>query len=537
MESPHSERACTGCVVMSNQSWQLVTACLLIFSCHAPVRGALGPQDTPRAAMSRHVDELLAQRWAESGVQPAATSEDAEFMRRVYLDLAGTLPTAAQVRDFLNDESPAKRQRLIEMLLANPIHAAHLANNWRSFLLPGDVEMQQQVNIAGFEQWLRGKFLDNVRYDNVVADLLVATGAGDDVGPALFFTALELKPESLAANTSRIFLGVQIECAQCHDHPFDHWTQQDFWGYAAFFARVQQGQGRRRLGLRVVDARSGEITLPDTDQVVQPKYLNAGFAPQREDSRRRQLAIWLVSRDNPFFAKATVNRVWSQLFGRGIVEPVDDMSGRNPPSHPELLEELAAYFVQSGYDLREVYRVLANTEAYQLSSRVSEEADEAAPELFSRMAIKTLTADQLYDSLLKATRSRQSLGMVQPGLPVGADPQREAFRTMFRSPNPGGPEFEAGIPQALTLMNGTQVAVATDLQQGGMLTALTAPFLTDEECVEAMFLSTLSRFPRAAERDMFVDYVSRGGAGEDRQQALSDVFWALLNCAEFALNH
>lgn len=491
-------------------------------------------------AMTARVDELLAQRWAAENVSPAVQAGDAEFLRRAYLDLTGIIPKVSEVRTFLADVRPDKRAALIDKLLAKPGYATHLANTWRHMLLPGDVADQQLMGgAAGFQNWLRERFADNIRYDNVVAELLTATGSANQTGPALFYTALELKPEEAAANTSRIFLGVQIQCAQCHDHPFDRWTQQDFWGYAAFFARLQQRQDPV-ANMQVVDGSEGEVKLPNSETVVQPKYLNASLANEGEDdNRRRQLAIWLASRDNPFFARATVNRVWAQLFGRGLVEPVDDLSDKNPPSHPELLNELARYFAQGGFDLRDLFRTLANTRAYGLSSELAQSDGEPRPELFSRMAVKSLTPDQLYDCLAEAMRRREMILAAQRGQPANpfGDPARADFLAKFQSPTQSASEFQSGIPQALTLMNGRAIAEATDANGSGLLAAVQAPFFTDAERVEVLFLSTIGRPPQDAERSQFVEYVNSGGPSGDRRKALGDVLWALVNSAEFILNH
>jgi hypothetical protein len=484
------------------------------------------------------VDELIAAGWEKASVSPAAEASDAEFLRRAYLDLAGTIPTAAEARAYFADADPDKRNKLIDRLTSGPAYASHLANVWRHMLLPGDMEIQQFGGVIGFERWLRGHFAENTRYDNVVADLLVTTGAGNETGPALFYTALQLKPEDLAARTARIFLGVQIECAQCHDHPFDKWKQTDFWGYAAFFARLRQGQSQRRLASQVVDTDSGEVMLPDTTETVEPRFLDGQPVDMSDaEGRRRQLAIWLASRDNPYFARATVNRAWAMLFGRGLIDPVDDMRDGNPPSHPEVLEVLTNHFIDSGYDIQELFRTLARTRAYQLSSEV--EVPAPKHELFARMSIKTLSADQLYDSLLKVMRRQRSAnGMSEEqAVLMGLDPDRQLFRAKFQSPKSGGPELESGIPQALTLMNGAQIIEATDLEQSGLLAALEAPFLSDQERVEALFLSSLTRLPTEKESAVLSTYLENGGANNNRRQALSDVCWAILNSAEFTLNH
>src|SRR5688572_26258743 len=303
----------------------LLAGCLI---CAVTVlaRAAENLPEPPRPpAMSARIDELLAQRRQAADIKPAELAGDAEFLRRVHFDLCGVLPTVATARSFLSDPRPDKRTRLIDELLDHPDHATHLADTWRHFLLPGDLDVERQAGVRGFQNWLRAQFVRNRRYDNIVAELLVP----EDISPSseaaaasLFYSALQFKPEELAANTSRIFMGVQIQCAQCHDHPMNNWKQKDFWGYAAFFARVRQPQMRARTAATVMEATTGEVMLPDTQTVVLPKFLDSSISRPDDDSgRRRALAIWLASSSNAYFAKATVNRVFSQLFGRGIVEP------------------------------------------------------------------------------------------------------------------------------------------------------------------------------------------------------------------------
>lgn len=496
------------------------------------------------AEMAARIDQHLREAWAQDGIEPVPPASDAEFLRRAWLDLCGIIPpvndedAVSGVRDFLDDERPDKRARLIDALLAKPKHPTHLANVWKDVMLPEDSSLRFGQD-AGFLTWLREQFADNVPYDEMVRDLLLANGNANQPGPALFYTSLELKPENLAASTSRIFLGVQIQCAQCHNHPFDHWTREDFWGYAAFFARLQQPPPNQQVAVLVADSESGEVKIPDTENVVLPRFLEG--APSDDEgpqSRRERLAAWLTAADNPWFARATVNRAWALLFGRGLVDPVDDLGDHNPASHPELLDELADYFVESGFDLRRLLRTIALTEAYQLSSRFSPETEER-PDLFARMAMKTMSADQLYDCLTEAMRQRESATAVQGAFAGGRafDQNRQAFVVRFRAPTQGATEYQSGIPQALTLMNGQVVRQATDLSQSDLLTALDAPFFSNEQRLEVLFLSTLARFPTDEERAWIVEYVDQGGTKGDSREALGDVLWALLNSAEFVLNH
>ena len=496
----------------------------------AGLADALAATPAP-GAMAGRIDALLAASWKQAAVPPAEVSSDAEFMRRVHLDLTGRIPTVNEARQFLAEDSRDKRTQLVDHLLARPAYANHMARTWRRFLLPENNNLVRFGNGATFEIWLADQFADNTPYDQLTRELLLATGQYNQ-GPALFYAALQAKPEELAAATSRSLLGVQIQCAQCHDHPFDHWTERDFWGYAAFFAQLQKPNNpQQRFVTQVDDLNTGELKLPDTGVVIAPTFLGGDEVEDSADATRRErLADWVTARDNPYFARAAVNRIWAHLFGRGIVDPVDDLGEHNTPSHPQLLNELTDYFVATNYDVRNLVRTLAMTRAYQLSSESIAGAS-PRPELFARMAIKALTAEQLYDCLLQATARRQNAAN------RGFNSSRNVFLNKFRAPGGSSTEFHSGIPQALTLMNGDEVRSAIDLEESDILVGLTAPFLNDEQRVEALFLATLSRHPNEEEQGKFVAYVTDKKAAADKRRALGDILWALLNSAEFCLNH
>ena len=489
-----------------------------------------------RLAMIEQIDQRLASRWAAEQIQPAARARDQVFFRRVYLDLTGAIPRVSQVRAFLADPSDHKRQRIIDELLDSPAHATHMAIRWRNIMLQEQTLSDDALSAAGLQRWFRDQFVENMRYDRIVSDFLVATGSGQ-TGPALFYTSLEVMPEKLAAATSRVFLGTQIECAQCHDHPFDHWKQTDFWGYAAFFARLRQADNASRPA-RIEDLATGEVMLPDTQDVVLPKFPGGEPAdPDDLGTRREQLAIWMASRNNPYLARAAVNRTWAHLFGRGLVEPVDDLGPHNPPSHPELLDELASYFVRTKFDLRELYATLSRTEAYQRSSRPANDPP-APPKLFNRMALKTLSPDQLYDSLNRIL-VRPPPANVPGTVAVSRqfEPRRQMFLSKIHAESTSPSRYDAGVTQALTLMNGGEIREATNLQQSGVLGSLDAPFLTNDQRVEILFLATLSRYPSDEEHAKFETYVRQASQKNQLKSGLADVLWALLNSAEFRLNH
>ena len=488
------------------------------------------------AEMAARIDELLAERWKAEAVTPAAPASDAEMLRRVSLDLVGVIPTVTTARTFLANDSPDKRAQLIQRLLQSPRHASHMASVWRARMLPEQFDPGQLQTAVGLQNWLRRKFAENLRYDNLVADLVSSTGSRE-TGPALYFTSLELQPEKLAASTARIFMGLQIQCAECHDHPFDHWKQEDFWGYAAFFAQLEGAGGdapqpfNRTMVLR--DLSSGDVTLPETETVVAPKYPGGRKANQSlGGTRRQQLAIWLASRDNPYLARAAVNWAWAHLFGRGLVDPVDDLGDHNPPSHPKLMQELCDYFEQQEFDVQKLLYTLCLTKAYQLTSRWDGEAVE--PDLFAHMAVKSLTAEQHFDSL--ATCLTQAEPQALPG-GMNVDQRRLQFVTRMQTAARSALEYESGPRQALQLMNGPLATEATNPEQSALLGSLEAPFFSDVQRLETLYLATLTRLPREDERSRLAPLLAKVPDAESRQRLLGDILWAILNSAEYGLNH
>ncbi|MGI9471720.1 MAG: DUF1549 domain-containing protein, partial [Rubripirellula sp.] len=449
----------------------------------------------------QRIDALVQQAWERDDIEPTSQSEDAEFCRRVWLDLAGVAPPVAAVREFLADVAPGKRALLIDQLLHSPQYANHMASRWNEILLPPDAQnqLQQQGNVTALHQWLRSQFRENVPYDYLVGGFLTAGGAGDS-GPAIFYTSHSLEPEKLAAATSRIFMGLQLQCAQCHDHPFDRWTQDDFWHYAAFFSQLKQGDTSAGRQAMIEDRVGGELTFPESDRIMVPRYPGVSEPPEEDpgDIRRRQLTIWMASRDNPYFARAAVNRAWSHLFGRGLVDPVDAMDATNDPSHPELLDFLADHFVELRFDLRKLYATLARTRAYGLTSRVATE-DRPPIETFSAMSVKTLTAEQYFDSLQQNVYRRSHPSTTNS---TSADLlARQQFLSRMRSTRSSAQAYPHGVVQVLGMMNGPEILAATNPQQIGLLASLEAPFFSEQDRIETLFLSTLSRLPSDTEME------------------------------------
>jgi hypothetical protein len=504
------------------------------------------PFDKPLAdkELSHRVDNELAAQWQKSGIHPVGAATDAEFMRRIYLDLTGRIPAVSEVHDFFDDTSPNRRELLVDRLLAHRDHATHLAALWHAVLLPNEVDLSRIGGAEKFDEWLADRFATNAKYDKIVRELLLAEGRVSDSGPLLFYAALRMNPEELAARSSRAFLGVRLECAQCHDHKFEDISQHDFWSFAAFFARISRPRGKMEMTSQVLAVRDnerGDVSIPNSNEVVPPRLplTNANIEDKPGGpTRRMQLVDWLTARDNEQFARAAVNRVWSQLFGRGLIEPVDDMRPANTPIAPQVLDTLSRDFAASGFDLRRLTRALVLTKTYQLSSR-SQDNEPSRTLNFAQMNIKSFTAEQLYDCIAVATQKSRVVGATPnvAGLDRFSDMSRQAFVEQFRAPTNEVTDYHAGIPQALTLMHGGLIQNATDLSTSGLLSSLAAPFFTDEQRVETLFLSTLSRQPEAAERDVMLKSISTARSDTERQKALGDVLWALLNSAEFTFNH
>lgn len=496
------------------------------------------------------IDRRISARWKTDQVIEAPLSDDAEFLRRIHLHLGGSIPLVSATRKFLADESRDRRRQLIDELLESPQYVTNFSNFWTRVMLPESAtDFQALAQRPGFQAWLRQHLGNNTHYNALVYELLTTPLAGErdmnsimqnpgSLSPIAFFTTKQIKPENLAAATSRMFMGIRIECAQCHNHPYDNWKQENFWGYAAFFAgieRINRTDDAVGQVKEVFDRR--ELTIPERETVVQATYLD-GTQPEWKSkiSSRRTLAVWLTARQNPFFAKSTVNRIWGHFFGVGIVDPIDDFGTNNKPSHPELLDELAAAFAAHDFDLKFLIRSITASRTYQLTSRLTDPSQNE-PQQFARMSVQGLTGEQLFDSLSVAIGHLESFQSSQPFQFNQGSPKNE-FLELFSPDNNSPTERQTSILQALALMNGQFTATATNLEQRATLTAIAEfPLMTTEQRVDALYLAALTRTPRPNERSRLVRFVDDGGPSQNSKQALADVFWALLNSSEFLFNH
>jgi hypothetical protein len=508
---------------------------------------ALSPTAHDARALAGRIDRFLSARWSEARIQPAHPADDAEYLRRVYLDLVGKIPTAMEAVDFLDDPTPEKRALLVEQLLDSSAYLTRATEIYRTMLLPeAETDAQVRQLAPTFEAWLRKRVSDNVGYDKLVREVLTARlGARGRPGgnaldpraepsPLAFYVAKDAKPENLAAGAARVFLGLRLECAQCHNHPFAHWKREEFWGLAAFFAGVSKQGGENVLGAIRENNQINAVAIPGTTRIIEATFLDAkGPGPRARTSSRVLLADWVTKSDNPYFARAAVNRVWARFFGIGLVDPVDDMGEENPPAHPELLDELARQFVAHGYDLKFLIRALTATRAYGLTSAVGR-SELAPPQYFAAMPVRTLSPGQLFDTIAQATRYRDGLGR---NMDMG-ESARGRFLELFANRDEKPTEGQTSILQALMMMNGPIVTNATSLENGDTLAAVAeAPFLDTPARIEALYLAALTRRPRLDEQAILTPYVDRGGPTGDRSKALADVFWALLNSPEFRFNH
>jgi Protein of unknown function (DUF1553)/Protein of unknown function (DUF1549) len=500
---------------------------------------ALRAEDKDVTALAARIDARITAAWSKD-VKPAALADDAEFFRRVHLDLVGRIPSVTEARDFLDDDRPDKRRLCVDRILrADPddrsysdAHVNHFTNVWRAWLL-AQTEQQVQGRQPGLEIWLRNRLKANVGYDQLVRDLLnqpVNQGGNPGEGSAaVFYQANELKPENLAGSTARLFLGVQLECAQCHNHPFDKWTRAQFWQFAGFFTDVaQQGNTGQR----------GEIKIPGKDKPVQARFLD-GKEPQWKDKTgtRPTLADWMTAPENPFFARAAVRRLWAYFFRTGLAEPPDATVDESPASHQELLDELAREFVAHKYDLKFLIRAITASQTYQRTSALSHPSQKDV-RLFARMPLRGLSPEQLFDSLAEATEYRDAAAPSNPQFVIFGGPRsaRGQFLAKFTAQD-HKTDYQTSILQALYLMNNEFIADRTSLAKNRTLATLAEQRTSTARKIESLYLVVLSRKPRSEESQRFVKYVEAGGPTSDSKKALADVFWVLLNSPEFILNH
>jgi hypothetical protein len=496
---------------------------------------------TDVTTLSQRIDQAIGRRLEADKIRPSPLADDAEFLRRVYLDITGVIPPASKAAEFLDSKDATKRAKLIDELLSSPRYGKHMADVWERYLLPRTSD-NRQLQVEPLSRWLEESFNSDKPWDQFVSELITSSGTQDENGAVTFFLA-NPTADKVTDTVSRLFLGVQLQCAQCHNHPFTKWKQTEYWGMAAFFTKVKSDRVRQAAKQASPPAVSENgkgrpAKLPGSAKVVPAKFLQ-GEQPKLNTSApyRPVLAKWLTSAENPYFARAMANRLWAHFFGRGIVDPVDDMHDGNPPSHPELLQELADQFVANQFDVKFLIRAICNSQTYQRTSKPNDAQDSGA-NLFAHMAIKVNSPEQLYDSLVAvvgtparaaAAKNRKAPNQGKPAGPA-ANP-RLAFVNFFMTEDGSDPtQYQAGIPQALRLMNAPQLTGGAAALEHA-LKASHSP----AQVVESLYLATLSRRPTHAESQRLTDFVHKHGT--EPRKAYRDILWALLNSSEFALNH
>jgi hypothetical protein len=566
----------------------------------------------PALLTSTDVNARLRSAWTAARVTPTAPADDATWLRRAWVDVLGTIPPADAVQRFLSDPAPAplKRARVIEELLSSPLWADHWTAYWDDVWM-GRAARNPDVDRGAFRAWLHAAFAQNIPWDQLVTQLLTATGQSSEGGPKIaseindghdplpegvngavnFTLAYQDAPQDLAGTAARTLLGVQIQCAQCHDHKTEKWTQSDFRSFAAAFARTRPvvldpgpPMGAvRRVELRDLDRAAPRFAkMADLDPIIKaPPVALDGTALGGGPDVRAALARWLTARDSPWFSRALVNRMWGHFLGRGFVDPVDDLRPSNPASAPELFDALATDFVASGFDVKHLVSVIVGSEAYARSAaRVDDATLEADPEdkLWERFRVQPLDPDSLLSALVAATqldgivRATGRLDLAQVRYRV-----RQRYRFLFDVDEEADDgDYEGTISQALALLNGSVVATGSSALPGGALSDLLAAGVDDRTRVETLYLRALGRPPTREESDRWARFMAdaesapppaaappprrapgAGRAGKARQpdplaglegragnerastrtRALEDVLWTLLNSSEFVLNH
>lgn len=499
--------------------------------------------DYPTLARNNFIDDHLIAKWKDLGLVPSRQCDDATFFRRIHLDSIGTLPTPDEIRAFLADPSPDKRNKAIDAVLARPEFADFWAIKWGD-LLRINRDAMQDKGMWSFHDWVRASLRDNKPLDQFAREILLAEGSTFTEGPANYYRVGRTS-EDWAETTAQVFLGVRLQCAKCHHHPFENWSQDDYYGMAAFFCRVGQ-KNSPEFGVFaretiIFTKAKGEQSHPRKRIVVKPHTLGGPVMDDVQD-RRLKLAEWITAKDNPFFARNIVNRTWGYLMGRGLFEPLDDLRETNPACAPELLDALARDFVASGYNLKHVLRTVMQSRAYQLDSTESpgNSADKANA-FFGRYQTKRLAAEQLADAIDYATESRQKY----PGLPLGTRaiqlpdprvssylldvsgrPQRAVTCECERTSQPN-------IALALHFLNGDTLNKKI-ADSNGRVERLSKSKAPAEAIIEEMYLVTLSRPPRPDEVSRAKRWIADAGS---LREGLQDLLWALLNSREFLFNH
>jgi hypothetical protein len=556
----------------------LATACFA----QANVSKAAGKETSASTDedVTAYINRLIRQGWTENNISPSGPASDNEWVRRVYLDIFGRIPSVDEANDYLSSRGADRKARLLDKLLYSDEYSEDYARNWTTLwtnILIGRAMGNNQrtmINREGMQQYLRRSFLRNKPYDDLVFELISAQGHNtpgeEGYNGAVNFVIdnLQENAATATAKTARIFLGMQVQCTQCHNHPFNDWKQDAFWNFNAFFRQARAsrtGQGNRDSAARLVDRDFAGEDNRDIEKAPVFYELRNGVMkmslptfvdgteidPHGSVSRvNRRTELAKLTRSSPYMGQAIVNRMWGHFFGYGFTKPVDDMGPHNPPTHPELLQKLARDFVYQGHDLKKLIRWITLSEPYSLSSRMNvknRDSGVAGKErfkddpllgdkpLFSHFYLRQMQAEELYESLIVATEAHKTRGSFEE-----QERQKstwlQQFATAFGTDeNDEATTFNGTIPQALMMMNGDLVKKATSGEKGSYLERLAASNLKDGDKINHLYLAALSRKPTRGELGLAQQcWIARKGK---TVEALEDIFWVLLNSNEFILVH
>jgi hypothetical protein len=502
------------------------------------------------------VDTHVFEKLKVVGMPPSAVCDDPTFIRRATIDVAGRLPTPEELQRFLADKTADKRDRLIDRLLASPDYADYFANKWSSLFRNKRINEVQAHGTYAFHGWIRDSLAANKPFDQMVREIVAASGDIAQNPPVAWYRQVNNMTSQLE-DTAQLLLGQRLQCAQCHHHPYEKWSQQDYYSFGAFFSRVGR-KGGSAPGEDVVYHKRGvaEAVNKKNKQTVRPAGLAAKpLNLSEDDDPRLALADWMTSRDNPFFARSLANRYWKHFFNRGLVEPEDDMRETNPPTNPELLDALAAHFINSGYDLKQLVRAICRSTSYQLSA-VPNQFNAIDRQNFSRYYPKRLTAEVLYDAVNAVTGSEskfdgQPAGTRAVCLPDNSYNASTYFLQVFGRPDSSSScecerSQDASLAQSLHLLNAKDIQEKISAEKGRAAQLAADRSQEDDVKISELYRRAFSREPRTEEletaRNHLTKYSSKssddkGNAVNGRRLAFEDMVWALLNTKEFLFNH
>ena len=494
----------------------------------------------PNEPEANYIDTLVHNKHKKVRISPSGLCDDNTYIRRLYLDVIGQLPDAAVVEKFVADKDSTKRSKLVDELLNRPEFVKMWVMKWAELLqIRTDNNRFQYKNAILYFEWLRAQFEKNRPMNEIVQDILGSKG-GTFSNPAGNYYQIQRDSKKLMENTAQIFMGMRIQCAQCHNHPFDRWTMDDYYSFANFFSQVGRKGSEDNREIIIYNSGSGSVRHPVGNRDLPPKFLGGERPDTAGKDRRELLSKWLASDDNPFFAKNLANIVWGHFMGVGIVEPVDDVRISNPPSNPELLEALGKRFSKSGYDFKQLVRDICNSRTYQRSVQ-SNDSNKDDTRNFAKASIRRVRAEVLLDIISQVTDTQNKFR----GLPSGAsaveivDGRTSTFflTTFGRATRDTvcscEVALEPNLSQALHLLNGS--TVNSKCTQGGVVAKALAAKKTPDQIIDDLYMRCLARKPSSTEKEQLMAFVGEEGRAD--VDVLNDLFWAVLNSKEFIFNH